>query len=121
MHYFTPELLLKLNSSDSRTVDQATECWEEAIRSYQKHLRKFRREMPTELQPLTELSLHDWHLVKIAPVKEGRNLFIAITDGGNLIFLWYLLTRKLNLIGRNSRSALYAASRPSCSTALRYG
>src|SRR5438105_934938 len=63
MRYFTPELVLQLNSSDSDIVDDASERWEDAILSYQSHLRKLRREMPERLQPLTQLSLHDWSVV----------------------------------------------------------
>ncbi len=101
MRYFTPELVLKLNSSDSETVDEATERWEDAILSYQKHIRKLSREMPLDFRPITKLSLHDWNLVAVCKDGAGAKggpVLLAVEDNGNLIFLWYLLSQKVSRI-----------------------
>lgn len=62
MQYFTPELYLKLNSSDSRTVDLAMEQWERAIGSYKKHLERVRRDLPPRARSIAKSSFHDWRL-----------------------------------------------------------
>ena len=95
MRYFTPKLVLQLNSSDSETVDEAMEQWEKAIVAYRKRLEK----MPLQSLPIANLSLHDWNLVNIAvAAQKGATVVIALRDNENLVFLVYLLTQKLRRI-----------------------
>ena len=103
MRYFTPDLVRKLNAPNGETVDEVAERWEEAIQSYQKHLQRLRREMPSALQPVTNLSLHDWNVITITVDKHGAgrkagSVLVALKDNGNLIFLRYSLTQKLRRI-----------------------
>ncbi|HZL36446.1 MAG TPA: hypothetical protein VFC78_14095 [Tepidisphaeraceae bacterium] len=99
MRYFTPELVSSLNSSDSDTVDEAMVRWESALSSYQKHLQKIHRDMPPQLQPLTNLSLHDWQVLKISDGKDranprGATMVIALGNIGEVMFLSYSLRQK---------------------------
>jgi hypothetical protein len=100
MRYFTPELFLKLNSSDSKTVDDAIEQWERAILAYKKGLRKLRREWPSQLESLSELSLHDWNLVTIkgSPAGSANSVVLGLKHNKEIVFLYYILTRKLHTI-----------------------
>ena len=97
MQYFTPELVLNLNSSDGDVVDEAMARWEKAVDSYQKHLRKLRNEMPEELQPITHLSLHDWKLVKLwhGPGRRGGSVMLVLQNGEDMFVLSYRLSDKL--------------------------
>lgn len=105
MRYFTPELFLQLNSSDSDTVNDAMEQWEKAIVAYKKRLRKIQREMPSQSRPVADLSLHDWNLVKIVtnPDTTGpggvvTSASIVLKHNKCFVILWYFLRKKLQLI-----------------------
>jgi hypothetical protein len=105
MRYFTPDLFLRLNSSNSETVDKAVEQWEKAIVSYKKRLQKIQREMPSQLRSIAKLSLHDWSLLKIEPKPDADDLggaapsaFIVLKHNTSIITLWYSLARKLQVI-----------------------
>ena len=105
MQYFTPELFLKLNSSDSETVDEAMEQWERAIASYRKRLQKIRSEMPSQSRSIAELSVHDWNLLKVVPNPNTADLdgaapaaFIVLKHNKNFVVLWYLLSENLRVI-----------------------
>jgi hypothetical protein len=59
MRFFTPELLIRFNSSNDRVADRADAAWEKAIRDYRSHLAGLRDLMPPQVKKLSELSLHD--------------------------------------------------------------
>ena len=96
MRYFTPQLVLSLNSSDSNIADGAVEHWEEAILAYRKHLRKLRAEMPVELQQITKLSLHDWNVV--GSDRKGGTVVLVLKKDADIVVLGYLLSKKMRII-----------------------
>ncbi len=100
MRYFTPELFLRLNSSDSKTVDDAMEQWDKAILAYQKSLRKLQREWPSQLESIADLSLHDWNLVTLKSNPSGRadSAVLGLKQNKEMVFLYYTLTRKLRTV-----------------------
>jgi hypothetical protein len=59
MRFFTPELYRQFNSTDDAEADRADAAWEEAIRAYRVHLDALRDRLPSLVQKLAELSLHD--------------------------------------------------------------
>lgn len=59
MHYFTPELYVRFNSPDDKVADEAYQEWERVAEQYAQHLKSFRDRLPSQIQRLTELSLHD--------------------------------------------------------------
>lgn len=65
MQFFTPELVMQINSADDRVVEQGHEVWEQAIQHYQKQLGKLRQGMPWGVRDLSHLSLHDWEVVPV--------------------------------------------------------
>jgi hypothetical protein len=71
MQYFTPELLLQLNSTDEAVVDRAMKGWKKAVTEYKKAVREVGRQLPVQSRRVLELSLHDWKLVTIKPGRSG--------------------------------------------------
>jgi hypothetical protein len=59
MKFFTPELFVRFNSADDDKADRADEEWEEAIRAYREHLDGLRDQMPSQVEKLAGLCLHD--------------------------------------------------------------
>jgi hypothetical protein len=59
MRFFTPELYVRFNSPDDKVADKAYQEWEKAAEQYAQHLAEFRDRTPSQIQRLTELSLHD--------------------------------------------------------------
>lgn len=59
MRFFTPELYVRFNSSDDKVADEAYQEWEKAAEQYTQHLAAIRERAPSQVQRLTELSLHD--------------------------------------------------------------
>ena len=106
MRYFTPQLVLQLNSSNSQTVDHAMGQWEGATAAYRKNLQRIRHEMPSQSRPITELSLHDWNLLKVVANPETSRPKSAVTSASivlehdrEIVILWYSLSQKLKVIG----------------------
>jgi hypothetical protein len=59
MKFFTPELLIRFNSSNDEVADHADAEWEDAVRAYHKHLDGLRDQMPSSVKKLADLCLHD--------------------------------------------------------------
>lgn len=102
MRFFTPELVMQLNSSDDEKVEKAMEQWEKASAAYRDHLRELQPKMPPQSRAVTTLSLHDWKVVKIAPEDAARETrataLIALKHNENLLLVVYLLSEKLRRI-----------------------
>lgn len=100
MRYFTPELVLELNSPDSDAVDDAMERWEKAVRAYRKSVEKIQRQMPLHSRAIADLPLHDWNLVRVVQDAAGPVLSatIVLRHNDNLVILDYALTGKLQRI-----------------------
>ena len=81
MRFFTPELFIKFNSPDDEEADRADEEWETAIRKYRSHLEKIRDKMPSQVEELAGLSLHDAELLDREPPSEQ---FLAVSAGSPL-------------------------------------
>ena len=65
MKFFTPELLIRFNSSDDAMADRADEDWETAIRDYRRHLDELSDQMSAQLKKLAGLCLHDAELLAV--------------------------------------------------------
>jgi len=63
MRFFTPDLYLQFNSSDEEEADEASETWENAIAEYHRHLIELGDRLPSSVQKLSELNLHDAELI----------------------------------------------------------
>lgn len=104
MRYFTPQLFLQLNSSDSNTVDLATEQWEKAVILYRKTLERISREMPSQSRLITNLSLHDWQVLQVAhrdsTLGGGScpSVYFVLKQDRDLVILWYALAGRLRII-----------------------
>lgn len=104
MRYFTPELLMQLNSKDSEVVDRAMEQWEKATVAYKKSLARVLTELPPQSREIADLSLHDWKLVMIKPASRAgpgihRNaMFLVLEIRKHLAVVSYELTQKLQRI-----------------------
>ena len=66
MQFFTPELYVRFNSPDDEVADAAYQEWEQATEQYARHLETFRARASSQIQKLTELSLHDAFIVSRA-------------------------------------------------------
>lgn len=101
MRYFTPDLLLQLNSHVAEEVERSMRDWERAFAEYRKALRGVGRELPPQSRRLLELSLHDWKLVKIEPAcarpgsRSPATLIMVLEYRNHLTILSYALTQKL--------------------------
>lgn len=100
MRYFTPDLVLRLNSSQPELIDSAMAEWERAVLAYRKGLRAVRREMPSQSRVITELSLHDWNLVDIKWNTSGsvHFAFILLEHDKDIAVLCYALAQNLRRI-----------------------
>lgn len=103
MRYFTPQLVLRLNSSDSETVDEAMDQWENAIRAYRKQLEKVQVKLPLQSRRIAGLSLHDWNLVACSTIKTSVGLkgaigVVLLANEQDLVTFLYSLRRKPSLI-----------------------
>jgi hypothetical protein len=96
MRYFTPELFLRLNSSDSEAVDAAVARWDKATASYAKSLSRLRGRLPAQARSLAKLSLHDSDLLNAKNLQDGRAL-IVLRQNEKLVMLWYSLSDKLRV------------------------
>jgi hypothetical protein len=104
MHYFTPDLVMRLNSPDGDIVDAATADWESAIAAYQKRLRSIRRRLPEVSRQVANLSLHDWDViaVKAPEAKRGEGLgpsaIVAARQNNDLVVICYTPIQKVKVI-----------------------
>lgn len=64
MTFFTPELYLRFNSRDSAVALTADAEWERAIAKYNEYLATFRDRMPSPVEELSELCLHDGEILQ---------------------------------------------------------
>jgi hypothetical protein len=105
MKFFTPELIIKFNSSDDEEADRANEEWEAAIRAYREHLDGIRDQMPSQVKKLAGLCLHDAELLaceeRTEPFFPGSQFepfpfwfgsaILSIRQGNKIISLIYVL------------------------------
>ena len=105
MRYFTPELVLRLNSQDSRIIDAAMEQWEKAIASYKKKLQKIERQIPAHSRRIAELSFHDWSVLGVLSSphsadagKSALPAYVVLNHNDEFVILCYLLTDKLERV-----------------------
>ena len=104
MRFFTPELLMRLNSKDGEVVDRAMQTWEEAIVAYNQSLPHVLSELPPQSRAIATLSLHDWKLVMIkspsgaTPGLRHHSMFLALEFRNDLAVISYALTDKLRRI-----------------------
>jgi hypothetical protein len=105
MKYFTPELVVRFNSSDDLEADQADAEWETAMRAYREHLEGLRARMPKQLECLADFCLHDaeilaWEypvesfipasVIELFPLSPGLAIF-SVKQGREIISLMYAL------------------------------
>jgi hypothetical protein len=63
MHFFTPALYVRFNSSDDKKASRANEEWENALASYQRHFNEILNRLPGHVRILSEIALHDAELI----------------------------------------------------------
>ena len=75
MLFFTPELYLRYNSQDEKMALAADAEWEAAIARYHQYLATVREEMPSPVDELSRLCLHDGDILKrqeqLGPLSSG--------------------------------------------------
>jgi hypothetical protein len=100
MQYFTPELVLRLNSSDGKDVDEAMEQWEKAVKAYRKKLQRVQRQLPSHSRRLAELSFHDWNVLGVwsnsDTDKSASPAYVVLNQNDEFVILGYLLTDHLH-------------------------
>jgi hypothetical protein len=109
MRFFKPELYMQFNSPDDREADEAQSDWEEAIHNYQKHLDTIREQLPSQVQKLADLSLHDAELRAMAESLEpffpspgappwplwSAVAILSLKHGDNILSLIYFLADRI--------------------------
>lgn len=77
MKFFTPDLILRFNSSDDEEeADRANEEWELAIQAYRDHLDGLQDQFPSQVKKLARLCLHDAEiLASEEPIEEFLPLY----------------------------------------------
>ena len=93
MKYFTPELFVRLQSSDADTADKADEEWEGALMRYRRRLDRIRSDLPRAARHLAfDLQLHDAEVLSMAR-ENGR--FVSVlrlsTPPARTVILTYRL------------------------------
>jgi hypothetical protein len=63
MKFFTPDMLILLNSPDDAVSGSAMDAWEVAAAAYETHLTKLAQEMPAGVRILADLNLHDGEIL----------------------------------------------------------
>ena len=61
--FFTRELYVKFNSLNEQEADEADVEWERAVRDYRAHLASLAKRLPTDVEQLSTLCLHDAELI----------------------------------------------------------
>jgi hypothetical protein len=59
MRFFTPELYLRFNSPNRDEALRADAEWEEAVDRYERRLGEFKERLPSQVEQLADLCLHD--------------------------------------------------------------
>jgi hypothetical protein len=102
MQYFTPKLVLRLNSPDSKTVEEAMEQWEKITAIYKKKLQKVQRQLPIHSRQIAELSFHDWNVLGVWSNPDAEKshgsispAYIVLSRNDEFVILGYLLIGKL--------------------------
>lgn len=87
MKYFTRDLYLRFNSPDNAIADQADEDSEHAIAEYNKYLEGIRHRLPTEVEKLSNLCLHDANLLAFEepfePIAPSNGAWAGETANGD--------------------------------------
>jgi len=96
VRYFTPELYLKLQSSDEKTLHAGAQGWERAIEAYARHLEKIRAQLPPEVLAFGQSNFHDWRLLMFWPDAYGEapanGLIMLLQHRKDIAVLSYSLT-----------------------------
>ena len=105
MRYFTSDLVLRLNSSDGKTVDLAMEQWEKAIAAYKKKLHKVQRQLPAHSRPIADMSFHDWNVLGVwsnsdadHPSGSFSPAYLVLSHNDEFVILGYLLAGSLQRV-----------------------
>jgi hypothetical protein len=94
MKYFTTQLFIDLQSSNSAKADRAEDDFEQALVRYRKRLDRIRHELPRAIRHLAlELQLHDAEVLSLAR-ENGQFLVVLRLPGGaaRTVILTYTLT-----------------------------
>ena len=83
MRFFTPDLFLRVNSSNEEIADSAQEAWEFATHSYQHHLKTVLRSAPRNIVELAGACFHDAVIVGLTFDPYGRDPF-QYSSGGRI-------------------------------------
>lgn len=75
MRFFTPDLVVRFNSDDDGAADAADAEWEAAVKRYRDYLRLLRPRMPSAVQKLINLNLHDADLLAVEQAIEPVSPF----------------------------------------------
>jgi len=105
MRFFTPELYIKFISPDDAVADRADEDWEAAISEYRRRLDLLWAKMPSHVQKLARLCLHDAEFLAfeepiepISPLPDFgpfplclRFAILSVKQGDRILSLIYVL------------------------------
>ncbi len=94
MKFFTPELYLKLNSSDDKVVEEAHDKWEQALIDYKNHLHDISKFSEPIRKCAETLCLHDARFLNRPWPLEGEIVNLALEHQSKFIFLIYCLAER---------------------------
>src|SRR5437660_8293162 len=97
MKYFTPELIVRMNSRSDQELAAALEEWEKSVDDYERHLSDIERKLPRSVRNfLSRWYLHDSEVLDIAQ-RNGfhwkRFLLIVLRVKDELVTLQYALAK----------------------------